>query len=178
MSSILSQHSPPVSWVAQICRARSKYARVSRVVSGESILGIKDRVCVALRRNFGRRTSEHRSPSRNEDRRQLVTSLGVEWSGKGKGGITPLPAARRPPTSRAQRRYLAEGKSLLDHPRRLLGSSPKPGLPYFRVRAGRPADQPTSRPTDRLGVVVVVRVPQHETDNARVWLLSMYIIYI
>jgi len=38
----------------------------------------------------------------------------------GGGGITPLPAARRPPTSRAQRRYLAEGKSLLDHPRRLL----------------------------------------------------------
>lgn len=38
---------------------------------------------------------------------------------------------KRPPTSRAQRRYLAEGKSLWGHPRRLLRSSS--GLPYFRV---------------------------------------------
>lgn len=37
-----------------------------------------------------------------------------------------------PPTSRAQRRYLAEGKSLRGHPRRLLRSSS--GLPYFRVQ--------------------------------------------
>ncbi|KYN40376.1 hypothetical protein ALC56_05321 [Trachymyrmex septentrionalis] len=35
-------------------------------------------------------------------------------------GDSPLPAARGPPTSWAQRRYLAEGKSLLDHPHRLL----------------------------------------------------------
>lgn len=40
-----------------------------------------------------------------------------------------------PPTSRAQRRYLAEGKSLPDHPRRLLRSSS--GLPYFRVQPER-----------------------------------------
>ncbi|KYN08567.1 hypothetical protein ALC62_00423 [Cyphomyrmex costatus] len=48
-------------------------------------------------------------------------SDGPHASCKGQGkGDSPLPAARGPPTSWAQRRYLAEGKSLLDHPHRLL----------------------------------------------------------
>ncbi|KYQ53472.1 hypothetical protein ALC60_07395 [Trachymyrmex zeteki] len=48
-------------------------------------------------------------------------SDGPHASCEGQGeGDSPLPAARGPPTSWAQRRYLAEGKSLLDHPHRLL----------------------------------------------------------
>lgn len=83
-----------------------------------------------------------------EERGQETTCdfFGTDGRARGREGNSPLPAARGPPTSWAQRRYLAEGKSLLDHPHRLLDAGAWATLFQGAHR-------------------VVVWVPQHETET-------------
>ncbi|KYN14045.1 hypothetical protein ALC57_13629 [Trachymyrmex cornetzi] len=113
-------------------------ARTQRITAAATACGVKNTCAAkhaAILRSVGRPKEASISPLIDRSAGASDKILSSFWScpthrrpsdgphasceGQGEGD-SPLPAARGPPTSWAQRRYLAEGKSLLDHPHRLL----------------------------------------------------------